>query len=86
MVILGHIGTNEMAAVGVANQVYFMFLVFGLGTKAAIGSLVAGSGHGKAKWLPLSAIPPPGVPLLLPLISRMVFPTRCWCMTARKAT
>jgi MATE family multidrug resistance protein len=43
MIMLGHVGKYEMAAVGVANQVYFLFMVFGLGTMAAIAPLVATS-------------------------------------------
>ncbi|MBX9851475.1 MAG: MATE family efflux transporter [Cytophagaceae bacterium] len=43
MVMLGHVGKNHIAAVGVANQVYFMFMVFGLGAMAAIAPLVASS-------------------------------------------
>jgi multidrug resistance protein, MATE family len=43
MIMLGQIGKKEMAAVGVANQVYFLFMVFGFGTMAAITPLVAAS-------------------------------------------
>ena len=43
MVMLGHVGKDEVAAVGVANQIYFLFMVFGLGILAAITPLVASS-------------------------------------------
>ncbi|MCS6823231.1 MAG: MATE family efflux transporter [Cytophagaceae bacterium] len=41
MVMLGNVSKTELAAVGVANQIYFMFLVFGLGIMAALAPLVA---------------------------------------------
>jgi MATE family multidrug resistance protein len=43
MIMLGHIGKSEVAAAGVANQVYFLFMVFGLGTMAVVTPLVASS-------------------------------------------
>jgi MATE family multidrug resistance protein len=43
MVMLGQVGKNELAAVGVANQIYFLFMVFGLGTMVAVTPMVAAS-------------------------------------------
>ncbi|MFN3404366.1 MAG: MATE family efflux transporter [Cytophagaceae bacterium] len=42
-IMLGRIGKEEVAAVGVANQVYFLFTVIGMGTMAALAPMVAGS-------------------------------------------
>ncbi len=43
MIMLGKVGKNDIAAVGVANQVYFVFMVFGLGTMATLAPLISSS-------------------------------------------
>lgn len=43
MVMLGDIGKTEVAGVGIANQIYFLFMVLGAGTLAVITPMVASS-------------------------------------------
>src|SRR6478609_8967626 len=42
-IMLGAVGKNEVAAIGVANQVYFLFTVLGMGTLGALAPMVASS-------------------------------------------
>ena len=46
-VMLGQVGKNEMAASGVANQLYFLFTSIGMGTLGVISSMVAASKSAK---------------------------------------
>jgi MATE family multidrug resistance protein len=43
MVMLGDVGKTEVAAVGLANQIYFLFMVMGSGTLAVITPMIASS-------------------------------------------
>jgi MATE family multidrug resistance protein len=43
MIMLGNVGKLEVAAVGIANQVYFLVTVFGMGALATLSPLVATS-------------------------------------------
>lgn len=42
-IMLGKVGMEEVAAVGVANQIFFLFTVIGMGTIAALAPMVAGA-------------------------------------------
>lgn len=54
ILMLGKVGTNEVAAAGIANAVFFLFFLFALGVLFAIPPLVAiavGSGKNWKAWL-----------------------------------
>ena len=42
-IMLGAVGKEEVAAIGVANQVYFLFTVLGMGTLGALAPMEASS-------------------------------------------
>jgi MATE family multidrug resistance protein len=58
ILMLGKVGTHEIAAVGIANALFFLFFLFGLGVTFAISPLVAiscGSGQSWKSWLILKS-------------------------------